>query len=208
MAFDKGFNFRGSAGFVTDGTDETYVIGDLYPTTRNGVTFGWNGAVSNTIDRDNGVDRRLAGLNNVVITTVFSVDLPAAGSYSIRLAIGDVGASAVDQMFYVKDTSTILLSFEFLDTAAAEFYDASVVKRTSAADWVANNAAVQVSFSTTTFNLENVLESGGGSRIAHIFISEVMPASLGWLPRHTSLQGEKGAQQARTGFIPPMSGVT
>lgn len=41
MSVDVGFDFRATSTFVTDPANCTYVIDDLYPTTRGGVTFGW-----------------------------------------------------------------------------------------------------------------------------------------------------------------------
>jgi hypothetical protein len=95
LSWDKGFNFRQTSGFVTDGANETYVLsGDSYPATRNGVTFGWEDAPSGDRDRNSGIDRRLAGMNFVSSAAGasayrFRVDLPAAGDYAVRLAIGD-----------------------------------------------------------------------------------------------------------------------
>src|SRR5205809_595690 len=92
MSWDKGFNFRDSIGYVTDGTNETYVrdTGDVYPVTRNAVTFGWNSNLGGA-DRNSAIDRRLAGLNYSSPGTsfTFQVDLTAPGTYDISLALGD-----------------------------------------------------------------------------------------------------------------------
>jgi hypothetical protein len=60
----------------------------------------------------------------------------------------------------IKDNTTDKIVLTGMATAAAaEFYDATGVKRTSAADWVSNNAASTQTFSTTT--LKVVLNPGG-----------------------------------------------
>ena len=48
--------------------------------------------------------------------------------------------------------------------------------------------------------------NGDGVRYADVSGGSPAPPSLAWLPRHTSIRGDKGAQQARSGFIPPMRG--
>jgi len=127
MAWDKGFNFRGTSGYVTDGANETYVLlGDAYPVTRNGVTFGWLSAPSSG-DRDSTIDRRLAGINYTANDGAsqrdFQIDLPAAGDYIISLALGDHGFTQTYQYWRLLDNTTVLATIADTDGTPAASYE-------------------------------------------------------------------------------------
>lgn len=180
MSWDKGFNFRSTSGFVTDGTNETYVIGDDYPVTRNGVTFGWTAkGLFDKRDRDSGVDRRLAGLNfntNDGTQSTFQIDLPAIGDYTIRLALGDQSNPQGYQYWKLLDNTTVLATIDDTNgTAGAAFDDATGVQRITA-DWPTLNVAITQTFATTT--LKVVIGSPGAqadsTTIAHLFVSQVV----------------------------------
>lgn len=87
-----GFNFRATSGYVTDPANTTYSIGDTYPQTRNGITFGWTGspAAPTTRNRSTTVNAKVAGINFAAAASplTFRIDLPAAGSYDIGCALG------------------------------------------------------------------------------------------------------------------------
>lgn len=172
--WDKGFNFRGSSGYVTDGTDETYVIGDSYPTTRNGVTFGWLTSIG-TQDNDSTVDRRLAGTNYSVPTgtATFQVDLTVTGAYDIRYADGSTaGSGQVDQHFKIYDNTSLLVTNTQSNVALDHYIDATNVDR-SEADWPSLNAINTQTFATTTFKLTIGDGTTGGYQIlAHLFLSQ------------------------------------
>lgn len=111
-AWDKGFNFRQTAGGVVDGPNETYVYGGAssYPQTRNGVTFGYASGSSGMVSRDVSRDRRFVGthrLNSVSFAPGydFRIDLPAAGLYALHLG----GTDSANQALY----------YEVLDTASS-----------------------------------------------------------------------------------------
>src|SRR5215813_6529220 len=88
--FDFGINFRASAGFVADGANETYCLAENYPTARGGAMFGWTSGAPSARDRTTSADRRLAGMNFVSGSQgTFRIDLPAPGTYDVRLAIGE-----------------------------------------------------------------------------------------------------------------------
>src|SRR5208337_143702 len=95
QGFQQGFDFRNTAGFVTDPSGSTYVLSTTaYPTKVNGVTFGWgNTSLVGARDRNAQLDPRLAGINyaNNGSPATFYVDLPSAGTYSLSLAMGDAG---------------------------------------------------------------------------------------------------------------------
>jgi hypothetical protein len=148
--FQAGFDFRSTAGFVTDPANTTYVQSNtLYPTTRNGVTFGWVNTVSVTgRDRNSNLDPRLAGINYVPNghQATFYVDLPTPGDYAISLALGDAGYQQcwVQCQIQFLDGSTVLKTLSVGDTLGAYFYDAAV-NNWSAAAWPGSNVTLPVS---------------------------------------------------------------
>jgi len=93
--WQQGFDFRNTSTFVTDPPGDTYVLSTMtYPTTVNGVTFGWT--TPNLVqgrDRSTSVDPRLAGINYVSngAPATFYVNLPSPGTYNLSLAMGDDG---------------------------------------------------------------------------------------------------------------------
>src|SRR5271165_4650423 len=95
QAFQAGFDFRNTSNFVSDPPGDTYVLPTMmYPTTVNGLTFGWtNINLVQGRDRNNGLDPRLAGVNLATngMPATFYVDLPTAGTYNLSLAMGDAG---------------------------------------------------------------------------------------------------------------------
>lgn len=180
---DGGINFRDSAGYVTDGTDETYCLGDAdpYPTTRAGITFGWS-----TIDGDSGrdrnssVDRRLAGINqcsNDGTPCIFRLDLFTSGTKSICLALGDYGSNQDYQKIEFLDDTTSLFTITDTDgTVFTNFNDASGVNRTAAA-WPGSNVCVEHTFATTTMivKLGSTSAQANSSTIAHLRVTDVSP---------------------------------
>jgi hypothetical protein len=152
--FEAGINFRGSGAFVTDGTDETYCIGsNTYPTSRGGFTFGWNLSASSD-DRSNAIDRRLAGVNYVQPTEerTFQFDLPAAGTYAIRLALGDHGF-ANSAWAEVYDNATLLFTVSDNVPGVATFRDATSTNY-STANWPGSNTASTQVFASTTLKVK------------------------------------------------------
>jgi hypothetical protein len=177
----KGFNFRQTSGFVTDAAGDACVTsGDNYPVVfANGITGGFSVAVGQDRDRDGGIDARLAGLVYASASTpaTFQIDLPSAGTYDIRLAIGDASfANGTATAVTVRDNATDLITLTGLSPGAGQFYDATGVLRTSAADWVSNNAASTQVFASTTLYV--VLNPGGAvaspTPFAHISINDAV----------------------------------
>jgi hypothetical protein len=177
----KGFDFRNTSAYVTDPTNSTYVLAGstLYPTTRNGVTFGWDSSTSLTsVNRSTSVDARLAGINyivnNVAAVRTFTVTLPAPGQYSIQLALGDENSG---QHIYctVQDSSTVLLTFNNVVVAGGSFVDATGTTYT-AATWPTSETAVTKTFATATLNVVIGDIAGTGinsSTIAHLFVTQL-----------------------------------
>jgi hypothetical protein len=195
MAWTKGFNFRSTSGYVTDTGDNTYVLGSTgsaYPTTQNGVTFGWGngGASTDRRDRNSSVDQRFAGSNfqNVPYSyAYFRVDLPATGEYVIRLSMGDYSYSQAVQ-FAILDDSSVLTAPSGVATGSSNRYvDATGVVRTSPSDWISNNASYTGTFTTQIFMLRT--GDGGsntyGGSVTHLWIDQV--AVVGGVPKTTKL---------------------
>lgn len=180
----KGFNFRASSGYVTDLGNDTYVLlatdgssGDDYPTTRNGVTFGWTNRANSLShcgrDRDSGLNAKLAGLHFTngagVDTRIFRIDM--SGSLKIRLAIGEPNFPYTGGDVAVKDSA----GTKFTATGspgAGEWYDATSTLRASAATWVSSNA--QSSAYTFADYVLIVCESdaSGITPLAHVEVEE------------------------------------
>ena len=175
MSWDKGFDFRGTPGYVTDPANCTYFIADAYPTTRNGVTFGWEDSspVGYGADRSNTIDPRLAGINFFlnVGSYRFRVDLPASGTYLVSLAVGDATNAWASQYCQIRDNTTALKTVSG-STAAGYFIDAQG-NNLSAAAWPGSNVAYSGSFASTIFRAALGQNTDGSVwTIAHIFISQ------------------------------------
>lgn len=181
MAWDKGFNFRSTSGYVTDGTDETYVLaGDNYPVTRNGVTFGYTTGMpsANAKDRSTSNDVRLAGTHvvpNTPAQETIRVDLNSAADYDIRLALGDGLYSHLYTYVQLLDNATAVLTITdtngqsgnaFLDATGAEY---------TAPNWPGSNTKVTKTFATTTFFMTMGSPDAQSDKTptAHLFLSEV-----------------------------------
>jgi hypothetical protein len=174
--FSKGWDFRATSGFVTDIAPNTYDVGDLYPTTRNGVTFGWGGAAGiDARNRNASADPRLAGIvfrSNDGNVNTWQLDLPSAGTYNINLALGDAeGGNPQNNYFQLLDNTTSKILFNPVATGVNTFADAAGNLWTSA-NWPANNVAASVVFATTTL----IFKNGGtvdtaSSCIAHLLVT-------------------------------------
>jgi hypothetical protein len=94
MPFAASINFRGTAGLITDPAGQTYSLAEAYPTSRGGLTFGWSGGSVGPADRADFAPYvpEFSGVNSAVAAAGaadFRLDLPAAGTYAVRLALGD-----------------------------------------------------------------------------------------------------------------------
>jgi hypothetical protein len=184
-----GFNFRGSSGFVTDAVGTTYVVGDTYPTTRNGITFGWDFSLGfvNPLDRNAAIDARLAGsnytLNNTGTQIRFRVDLPdGPGTRVIAMAVGDDVAGQAEQFVAIDDDTTGLFPVVALGgTAAGHFIDANSVDWATAA-WPGSNTPVSITTTSSILRLrcgDGGTTVGGATTLAHLFIGDLIPVSGG-----------------------------
>jgi len=151
--WQQGFDFRATAGFVTDPANTTHVLATTaYPSTVGGVTFGWvNTGLIQSRDRSTTVDPRLAGINYVRNGSpgTFYVNLPSAGTYNVSLALGDEGYTQCWTLCQVQflDGSTVLGTVTG-NPLIANFDDAKGNNWTAAA-WPGSNVALPVTLSGT-----------------------------------------------------------
>lgn len=208
-------NFRASSGYVTDQTDATYCLGEAYPTTRSttgtglSVTFGFDTSLgANVRDRSTGVGPSLAGIGFTVFgaTRTLRIDLPSSGVWELRAAFGDATSSAsVEYDILDSDGSTVLVSRVYSGTpiAVGEFYDASNVIRTNAADWDSNNAPINVTLagSSVYFRL------GGADSGCKVATIQLYQASSG--PTVTSVTQTSGGTEGSPAVMTvTLSGAT
>ncbi len=176
-----GFNFRATSGFVTDNAGETYSLGVTYPETRNGITFGWDTDITGQArDRNSGVDRRFAGLNqqaNSGVTVVFRIDLPATGNYDVSFALGDVsGGQYIDAE--VGDNGSYVTIADQVGVLADNYVDATGVTRTSNADWISNQVARNQTFASTILQLRlaGLTSTLNSSAVTHLLLTSTAGA--------------------------------
>lgn len=184
MALPYIFNFRSTSTYVTDSAGETYCIsatntaggiGEAYAVNlRDGISFGWEQNSVETRDRNSGLDRRFAGTHfNGANTNTFRVDLPATGTYSIRIASGDPSNAQATNKFEVLDDLTSKFSVTQGTSAADRFIDATGAEYSSAA-WPGSNTAVQATFATTKF----ILKIGNNAAVTTGFIVHLEIAAV------------------------------
>ncbi len=184
VAFQKGFDFRSTSGYVTDPTDCTYVLdSDTGVTVRNGATFQWVDHVGlDSRDRTTSGDTRLSGMNyqpnSFGVASVWTLTLPATGVYDIYLAAGEASNAQVIYL-EVDDNATAFISIVGVDTVSADSYvDASGAVRTRT-QWLADSARggtkVTRTFASTTMKviLGWTGSAGANSTIAHIFVDHI-----------------------------------
>ncbi len=177
--WDKGFNFRATSGYVTDGAGQTYSIGAAYPETRNSVTFGWSadissGGTNQCRDRNNGIDARLAGMcfdsqNQVVY---FRVDLPSTGQYTIHLALGD-NVNPQTHRVTIRDTTTTLATIS--GSSSSNFYLDATGASYDNVGWPTMETGVTFTFSTTQLRIY-IGDGTNNTTLAHLRVVQASTA--------------------------------
>jgi hypothetical protein len=161
-----GFDFRGTAGYVTDPGNTVFVGGSqggsaaAYPTVSGSVTYGYlgnstNGAIG--INRNGSIDARLSGINyanpGASNPMIFEVDLPAAGTCTVELAAGDAAQANSSQTVKLADNGAVFQTVLSSATVnAGSFADAHGLIWT-AAQWPGSNTALTHTFITNKFQL-------------------------------------------------------
>ena len=178
--WQQGFDFRGSANFVTDPPGATGVISStIFPTVGGLTTYGWSYTANFwAINRNSSIDPRLAGTNYTSNGTPgqFYVDLPAPGTYSLSLAMGDDGYPPCSVQCEVQflDGSTVLATVTGGPINLGYFYDAQG-NVWSAAQWPANNVSQQVTLVGTqlTVQVGSNNYTGDYTSIAYLGVTQV-----------------------------------
>jgi hypothetical protein len=203
----KGFNFRDTLAFDTDGANEVAIIGDgsnniaatqVYPrsVTIDGDTFnvGWDtDSGDGARNRNAANDARLAGLHLVANSQVggrtFRINLPAPGTYAITLALGDNDNGAANY-WQVIDDASVLETNDLTGAAlsSGQYHDANEAVHTSAANWVTNQTAKQYTFASSIFKLRTGKGSGAGlTELNHIGIQLINTSTI--VNRETGRRG-------------------
>ena len=191
---DYKINFRASSGHVTDGTGETYMLGEGYSVTRDGVTMGWETSCGDCArDRGTSDGPKFAGVNKTVnngTQETFRVDLPSTGEYDIRIAAGDWQYSTTYQYIQILDDATVITTIDDSDGLAGnDFHDAAGNER-NPTDWNSNNVKVTHTFTSTILRIKigtpSDLGTGSESRLAHLQITSVDGGGGGGDPVYTS----------------------
>src|SRR5271165_1850146 len=178
--WQQGFDFRGSLNFVNDPPGAKGVVSSTISPTVGGVTpYGWSyTAYFQTRNRKRSIDPRLAGTNSANNGTPgqFFVDLPAPGTYSLSLAMGDDGWQAcwVQCQVQFLDGSTVLATVTGGPLSAGYFYDAQG-NVWSAAQWPASNVSQQVTLvgSQLTVVVGSNNYTGDYTSIAYLGVTQV-----------------------------------
>ena len=204
-----GFDFRNTKTFVSDPSGSTYVLPTMkYPTTANGVTFGWvKTSLVQGRDRSLKVDPRLAGVNFAAngLPATFNVDLPSAGTYNVSLALGDAGYQAcwVQCQIQFLDGNTVVATLSLGSTKLGYFYDAKG-NNWSAAAWPGSNVSQQVTLTGTrlTVVIGTKTSSGDSTPIAFLGVAQTSSGAnftMAASPAALSVQqGNQGASSITT----------
>ena len=187
MTWVKGLNCRATSGYVTDGTDDTYILddgsglGEQYPITRNGFTFGYDSSTGvQTRDRNSGNDPRLAGTHsNTPDLATIRIDVPATGTYLARAAFGDAAYAAGDIYAEFQNGTTALATVDDSGGTSApqRFDDATGVELTNVT-WPGSNATVSLTLTGTIFRLAYGKVSGSRScAVNHVSLDQQAAAS-------------------------------
>ncbi len=179
MTFNQGIDFRQSSGYVTDpancyGEISTTANYPTTPTAGSSTGVGWETSGVVTRDRDSADDPRLAGVHAYPngSTGTYRIDLPAAGTYVITLAIGDAGTNWSGETVELFDGATSLGKIVNAATINDQnFYDASG-NEWSAAAWPGSNVTISKVFATTILRLTltNTV-AGNYTTLAHVFVT-------------------------------------
>ena len=205
-SWSQGFDFRNTASFVTDPPSYNYVLpGTTYPTTVNGVTFGWTTPdLVQGGDRSTLVDPRLAGINSALngSPATFYVDLPSPGAYNLSLAMGDDGFAQCSTQCEVQffDGSTVVATVNGGPTNQGYFYDAKG-NNWSDADWPAKNVSQPVTLvgSRLTVVVGTNSATGDLTPIASLNVTQTPSFTISASPASLSIaQGNQGTSTLTT----------
>lgn len=176
---DMKFNFRSTLGFVTDGVGETFFGGGAY---SGGVGYGISSGPDNYADRDNALDRRLAGIiymTNGFGDLEFRADI-GNGTFNMRCAMGDAAGPHTDARLRFFDGANATPILTIGPGGATDWVDAAGTNHATAAAWVSSNASVPLTITggyvrvilgnstgdyTALAHVSFVAAGGGGSKL-------------------------------------------
>jgi len=196
-----GFNFRASLAYVTDPADTHFVdSGTIYPTTVGSDTFGFDSSSGASRDRNATIDPRLAGLvyhTNNASPITFRYDLPATGERTIRLALGDAKYGSDSAYCQILDDTTVIATIDKngVSLPSSNWWDATGIQRTSATDWVANNAVITHTFTSTILRVKisQPISTTGLTPISHLMVEDVTSSfQPSWARNATIVQSMQG----------------
>jgi hypothetical protein len=186
MPFTAIVNFRGSFPYVTDGTGQTYCLADVYPTVRDGLTFGWSAGDLSAVDRSTGSSYapEFSGMNYWANTSggrEFRLLLPTAGTYDVRLAIGDALFGQAGQWCSIRDGASGPLLATVVSgssTTGGAFFDATGALLAPAA-WRSGNTAVSVTTTGTVLAIRiGEATDGNVTCLAHLEVADTGSPAL------------------------------
>lgn len=175
---DLAVNFRGTLGYVTDGVNEVAWLGEIYPTTKSGLTGGWDIATITPADRNTFFDRRIDGINfdSVGGPGTFRLDLTAIGQWVLHTALGDAfGGGNASNTCTIKDNTSTVATIPFAANVGNKFTDATGVQYNEVT-WPGNESGLLATFTSTILNV--VMTSVGFWTIAHFRAIAVGTAAL------------------------------
>jgi hypothetical protein len=158
-------NGTGASSPWNEVSPSAYVLGDVYPTTRNGLTFGYTSA-SSTFRSDSGTanNARISGRHQLAAADKLRVDLPdGAGNYNLWMAMGALNAAtATGCSIYDSDNTTILASIGMFSPPSGSVVDASGTQLTFA-QWLTSNTPLALTFSGDHFYVARNVPNGNPS---------------------------------------------
>lgn len=171
--------FYSTSGYHSGHDGDTYVEtgANAYPYPSGlGYDVGFTSLASLQFrNNSTSVDHRLGGDVRTPSWTVttYRIALPSTGDYDIALALGTMNTSPSRVSAKMYDNTTQFgATIGPYSAGSGVFYDATNTQRTSATDWVSNNALVTRTFTSTTFNLE--FQGGSDFKLAaHIGVYPV-----------------------------------
>lgn len=185
---EAGFNFRKTSGYVSDSQSEVPVLGHFFPRdyTVNGqlVQAGWVGSGPTLIeDRDNVIDRRLAGVNgklNSGSQVEFRILLSQFGNWLISIAAGDAGAVQGYQYIQFLDNAIPFLTLENAGGTSEDQWMAVDGSLHSDASWVSDGSNITVArgfsdpggpFGLLSIVIGSPIPQGGSTTLSHVKVS-------------------------------------
>lgn len=183
-SFDAGFDFRATSAYVTDPAGSYFVGATAYPTTSDGITYGWTSTTGlGTRNRSTSVDPRLAGVvfrsSGTSAYNDFRVDLPAPGAYEISIALGDVGSGQSGEYAEIYDGTTLLATVNAANASqpAGSFFDMQSNLYTMA-NFFTSEVPSTLTFSTTQLivRIGTANSATGNDTVAWLHVTSAIAA--------------------------------